>query len=47
MATLYSSLGYPVVFDTHGRLVIGPKFCDPKKKPEKQVGCIPVGLPRF
>jgi hypothetical protein len=47
LATVYTSLGYTVIFDSHGRLVIGPKFCDPKKKPEKQVGCVPTGGPRF
>jgi hypothetical protein len=47
LATVYTALGYTVVFDSHGRLVIGPKFCDPKKKPEKQVGCIATDLPRF
>jgi hypothetical protein len=47
LATVYTALGYTVVFDSHGRMVIGPKFCDPKKKPEKQRDCIPTGGPRF
>lgn len=47
LATVYTALGYTVVFDSHGRLVIGPKFCKPNKKAEQQVGCIPTGGPRF
>jgi hypothetical protein len=47
LATLYTSLGYTVVFDSHGRLVIGPKFCKPNKKAEEQLGCVPTGGPRF
>jgi hypothetical protein len=40
LATLYDSQGYPVVFDSHGRLVIGKRTCDDTKSKEWNKGCV-------
>jgi hypothetical protein len=47
LATLYDSQGYPVVFDSHGRLVIGKRTCDDTKSKEWNKGCEKPKADRF
>jgi hypothetical protein len=47
LASLYTSQGFPVAFDKHGRLVIGPRKCDPKKSAEWNEDCATGDAPRF
>lgn len=47
LATLYDSQGYPVVFDSHGRLVIGKRTCDDTRSKEWNKGCEKPTADRF
>jgi hypothetical protein len=47
LATLYTSQEFPVAFDKHGRLVIGPRKCNPKKTAEWNEGCAAPTDERF
>src|SRR4051812_24874743 len=47
LATLYVSQDYPVVFDTHGRMVVGKRSCDDTKSKEWNKGCEKPHSDRF
>jgi hypothetical protein len=47
VATFYDDLGYQVVFNDKGVLVIGKKICDPAKSKDWNKGCVNPDGPRF
>ena len=47
LATLYDSQDYPVVFDSHGRMVVGKRTCDDTKSKEWNKGCEKPHSDRF
>jgi hypothetical protein len=47
LATLYVSQDYPVVFDSHGRMVVGKRTCDDTKSKEWNKGCEKPHADRF
>lgn len=47
LANDYAQQGYQISFDQDGRLVIGPKLCDPTKPADEQLGCVAADGARF